>query len=151
MFARHSLVRIATAAGMVAVLVAGCAQMRPSRNLDTYEATLTGAQEVPPVSTPAAGMAEISLNNNTNVLIWKVTYSGLTSAPVGGHIHGPAAPGQNAGVLIPFTAVGTQPITGQATLTAQQAGELAKGLWYVNIHSATHPDGEIRGQLRRRR
>lgn len=150
MFTRHAFLRTAVVAGLVAVTLAGCGQLRPSRKLDIYEATLTGAQEVPPVSTSAAGAAEVSFNRNTNLLAWKVTYAGLTSAPTGGHIHGPAAPGQNAGVLVPFTNVAAQPIVGQATLTPQQAGDLAAGRWYVNIHSANFPNGEIRGQLRLR-
>ena len=46
--------------------------------------------------------------------------------------------------------VGTQPIQGQATITPTQFGDLAADLWYVNLHTAQAPGGEIRGQLRRR-
>lgn len=150
MFTRHTFLRTVVVAGVVAATLAACGQLRPSRKLDIYEATLSGAQEVPPASTTATGTAEVSLNNNTNLLTWKVTYSGLTGAPTGAHIHGPAALGQNAGVAVPFTNVGAQPVMGQATLTPQQVGDLAAGLWYVNIHTANFPNGEIRGQLRRR-
>ena len=86
--------------------------MRPSQKIDIYEAALSGAQEVPPVNTAASGTAEVQLNTNTNALTWKVTYSGLSAAPTGGHIHGPAAPGANARVLIPFTDLAAQPVTG---------------------------------------
>jgi Cu/Zn superoxide dismutase len=150
MFTRHTFVRTALAASLVAVVLAGCGQMRPSRKIDIYDTPLSGAQEVPPVATSATGTAEVSLNNNTNLLTWKVTYNGLTSAPMAGHIHGPAAPGQNAGVVVPFASVGAQPVTGQATVTPQQVADLAGGRWYVNIHSANFPNGEIRGQLRLR-
>ena len=37
------------------------------------------------------------------------------------------------------------PITGQATLTPEQSRQFAAGDWYINIHTQTHPDGEIRG------
>jgi hypothetical protein len=141
---------VATAIAATALALAGCGQMRPSQKVDIYEARLTGAQEVPPVNTAANGMAEIQLNTNTNVLSWKVTYTGLSGTPTGGHIHGPAGPGQNAGVVIPFTNVAAQPVAGQATITSQQYGDLAAGLWYVNIHTAANPGGEIRGQLRKR-
>ena len=147
---RPSVLRNAFAAGLVAVAVAGCGQMRPSQKMDIYEATLTGGEEVPPVSTPARGMAELQLNTNTNVLTWKVSYSGLSAPVSGGHIHGPAAPGQNGPVAVPFANVQVQPVQGQATLTPQQMADLTAGRWYVNIHSNTHPAGEIRGQLRRR-
>jgi hypothetical protein len=36
---------------------------------------------------------------------------------------------------------------GQVTLTDAQAAELMAGLWYVNLHTARYPGGEIRGQL----
>lgn len=150
MFARQTLFRTAVVAGLLAATLAGCAQMRPGRKLDIYEAALTGAQEVPPVDTSAAGAAEVSFDRNTSLLTWKVTYTGLTSPPTGGHIHGPAAPGRNAGVVVPFANVAAQPVTGQASLTPQQADDLAAGRWYVNVHSAKFPNGEIRGQLRLR-
>jgi hypothetical protein len=150
MTTRHHFLRTVVAAGIVGATLAACGQMRPSRSADIFEATMSGAQEVPPVSTSGAGSAEVTLNNSTNLLTWKVTYSGLSGPAVAGHIHGPADPGQNAGVLIPFTSVGTQPISGQTTLTPQQVADLAAGKWYVNIHTPSHPGGEIRGQLRRR-
>lgn len=148
MMSRKTVVAAAIAATVLAL--AGCGQMRPSQKMDIYEARLTGAQEVPPVNSAASGMAEIQLNTNTRVLTWKVTYSGLSGSPTGAHIHGPAGPGQNAGVVIPFTNVAAQPVSGQTTITSQQYGDLAAGLWYVNIHTAAHPGGEIRGQLRKR-
>lgn len=151
MLIRRTVYRTAFTAGLLALAVAGCGQMRPSQKIDIYEATLTGSQEVPPVNTPATGMAEVQLNTHTNTLTWKVTYSGLTSAPVGGHIHGPAGAGVNAPVAIPFAGnLAAQPIQGRANVTPQHIADLVAGRWYVNIHSANFPGGEIRGQLHRR-
>jgi hypothetical protein len=118
--------------------------------MDIYEAALAGSQEVPPVNTAASGMAEIQLNTNTNVMSWKITYTGLTGPATAAHIHGPAGPGANAGVVVPFTGANANPIVGQATITPAQYGDLAAGLWYVNVHTAANPGGEIRGQLRKR-
>lgn len=150
MMTRHTVVRTALAASLVALAVAGCGQMRPSQKMDIYEASLGGAQEVPPANTAGTGMAEIQLNTNTNVLTWKVTYTGLTGPATAAHIHGPAGPGANAGVVIPFPGANANPIVGQTTITPAQYGDLAAGLWYVNVHTAANPGGEIRGQLRRR-
>ena len=39
------------------------------------------------------------------------------------------------------------PMTGTATLTPDQAKQFSAGEWYVNVHSQSHPAGEIRGQV----
>jgi hypothetical protein len=122
-----------------------------SQAVQVYEASLAGAQEVPPVTTTATGSAEVRYNPATSMLIWRVTYTGLSGPATGAHIHGPAGPGQNAGVLVPFTNVATSPITGEARITPEQLGQLSSGQWYVNVHTAANPNGEIRGQLRPRR
>ena len=147
---RHTFLRAVGAAGALALAVAGCGQLRPSQRVDIYEATLTGGEEVPAVATAARGMAEVHLDTLRNLVTWKVTFSGLSGPPTGAHIHGPAAPGQNAPVVVPFTGPLGMDIRGQAALTPQHVADLAAGRWYVNIHSAAHPAGEIRGQLRLR-
>ena len=52
----------------------------------------------------------------------------------------------NAGPIITLENLAS-PIKGEATLTAEQAKQLADGIWYLNVHTAAHPPGEIRGQL----
>lgn len=151
MLSRHTVLRTALAAGFVTLALAGCGQMRPSQKIQIFEASLSGSQEVPPAVTTATGAAEIQFNENTNKLTWKVTYNGLTGPATAGHIHGPAAMGQNAGVAIPFAGnLNAQPVMGETTITPAQYADLAAGLYYVNIHSARFPAGEIRGQLRKR-
>ena len=110
-------------------------------------ATLSAASEVPPNSSTATGTLEASVNPASNLLTWTVTYSGLTGAATGGHFHGPAMAGANAGVVVPLNGSLASPIKGSATLTATQMAELMAGRWYVNLHTAAHPGGEIRGQL----
>ena len=151
MLNRHTFLRSAIAAGFVTLTLAGCGQMRPSQKMQIFEANLTAGQEVPPAASSGSGMAEVQFNENTYKLTWKVTYSGLTGPATAGHIHGPAAAGANAGVVIPFTGnLDAQPVMGEATVTPAQYADMAAGLYYVNIHSARFPGGEIRGQLRRR-
>ena len=133
-----------------ALVLAGCAQIRADEG-ELYGAALAGAQEVPPVATSATGEAEVRYEPKGGVLHWRVTHRGLSGPVTGAHIHGPAGPGQNAGILVPFDNVGANPITGQFRITPEQLGQLSSGQWYVNLHTAAHPAGEVRGQLRPRR
>jgi hypothetical protein len=103
--------------------------------------------EVPPKTTDGKGTAEASLDTATKVLTYTVTFSGLTGPATMGHLHGPADPGANAGVLVPFAQPVTSPVHGTATLTDAQVTDLESGKMYANIHTAANPGGELRGQL----
>ena len=112
----------------------------------TYTAALKGADEVPPNDTKGTGMVEAKYDTGTMKFSYTVTYSGLTGAATAAHFHGPAKAGANAGPIITLENLAS-PIKGESTLTAEQAKQLADGLWYLNVHTAAHPPGEIRGQL----
>jgi hypothetical protein len=143
-----SLRKAATVAAFGAFTVlAGCANTPVDPNVAAMRASLSGISEVPPVPTQGMGEAEVWLNKQTNVLKWKVIYSGLSGPATAAHFHGPAAAGVNAGVVVPFPNPVTSPIEGQATITPAQAKELTSGLWYINIHTAANRGGEIRGQV----
>ncbi len=131
------------------VTLAGCGWMSSMMGSDSMSMKnpVTGAQEVPPVTTGGSGTIDTTFDKSTNVLTWTVTYSGLSGPVTAAHFHGPAAAGANAGVAVPFTGDLSSPIKGKATLTAAQAADLAAGRWYVNLHTAKNPGGEIRGQL----
>jgi hypothetical protein len=139
-----------------ALALAGCAQQssmsssaQPSGK--TMSANLSTSQEVPPVAGNGSGKADFTLDPSSKQLTWKVTYDGLSGPATAAHIHGPAAAGANAGVVVPLTAQGapvTSPITGSTTLTDQQIADLTNGMDYVNIHTANNKGGEIRGQIR---
>ena len=111
------------------------------------KADLTGAQEVPPVTTQGKGSAEVNFDPASKKLSWTVTYSGLSGPPTAAHFHGPAEAGKNAGVAVPIPNQANSPVTGSATLTDAQAADLQAGRYYVNIHTAANPSGEIRGQV----
>ena len=121
--------------------------MMPKSGPTSVTNRLSAAQEVPPVSSPGSGTVVTSLDKGTRMLRWTVTYSGLSGPVTAGHFHGPAGPGANAGVVLPFTGSMTSPITGSATLTEAQMADLVAGRWYANLHTAAHPAGEIRGQV----
>ena len=137
----------------MAALVFGCAT-KPSppppseaatanANLATFTTRLAGSNEVPPVPTSAMGTADAVLDRQTLLLRWKVSSGPVTMA----HFHGPAAIGANAGVALGFAAPVSSPYEGRATLTPQQAADLLAGRWYINVHTAKFPSGEIRGQM----
>jgi hypothetical protein len=110
------------------------------------KATLDGGQQNPPVTTKGKGTATLTFDTTSKKLRWDVKYSGLSGAAIAAHIHGPAAMGENAGVVIPFKKL-KSPIKGSATLTDAQAADLMAGKYYVNVHTAANKDGEIRGQI----
>ena len=101
----------------------------------------------PGITSSGKGAAKASLDTATKTLTWTVEYSGLSGPATAAHIHGPADPGADAGVVVPFTGNLASPIKGSATLTDTQIAQLEAGKWYVNIHTAANKGGEIRGQL----
>jgi len=64
----------------------------------TFVANLSGANEVPPVSTTATGLATVILDPTAQTLQVNATFSGLMSNDVAAHIHCCAPLGTNAGV-----------------------------------------------------
>ncbi len=142
-------------AAATALWLAGCGSLGPSvptpetrdPNLAAFSGQMTGMNEVPPVPGLATGRVDAVLNKDTNVLRWRLSYSGLSGQPTMGHFHGPAPVGVNAPVVVPFAMPLTPSMSGQATLTPAQAADLLAGRWYANIHTAARPAGEIRGQM----
>jgi outer membrane autotransporter protein len=140
-----------------------------------YKATLSGANEVPPVATAGTGVGVVSLNTATDQLRVRTTFTGLTGDTTAAHIHCCTAPGSNAGVatqtpsftgfptgvtagsydasfntsLVPTWNAGFITANGgtPAGAEAALAAGLAGGNAYLNIHSTTAPGGEIRANL----
>jgi hypothetical protein len=115
---------------------------------ETAVVVLTAADEVPANTSPGKGEANVDYDKASKKLTYKLTYSGLTGDATAAHFHGPAAPGANAGVVIPIgSGAPASPTEGSATLTDAQAADLLAGKWYVNVHTKANPGGEIRGQV----
>src|SRR6478736_5104477 len=112
---------------------------------EKMKATLDGKAEVPANTSTGKGTADIDYDAATKKMSWKLTYSGLSGPATAAHFHGPAEAGKNAGVAIPNAT--SSPAEGSATLTDAQAADLMAGKYYVNVHTAANPGGEIRGQV----
>lgn len=140
---------LATLLATGALVAAGCGMMDSLMNKPMgggMSVPLSPAAEVPPNASGGSGNARVDVDGN--VVKWTVTYQNMTGPVTAGHFHGPAPAGANAGVVVPFTGSMASPITGMATLTPAQLADMKAGLWYVNLHTAANPGGEIRGQVR---
>lgn len=133
----------------IALLIVGvmvsCSEKGPHTNPEVkFEATLTGANEVPSVTTSASGRMDGVYNKETKVLTYTITHTGLT--PTAGHFHSGNS-WETGPVVYNFGSTLNSPISGAWTLNQQQENLLFSGLLYVNIHTETNKGGEIRGQI----
>lgn len=128
------------AAAVVAVTAAPAAFAQTT----TYTADLTPAAVVPPTESSGSGSADITLDPEAMTVSWTATVDGLTGDPTAAHIHGPAAPGENAAPMVDMSG---NLMEGSAEVTEEQVSALQDGMAYVNVHTAEYPDGEIRGQV----
>jgi hypothetical protein len=113
-------------------------------------ATLSGANEVPAVTSSATGTTTGTYNQTTKILKVSTTLTGIT--PTGGHIHTQVVPTnatKSGGVTFNFGTNLTSPVVYATVipLTAAQETDLLNGIMYVNFHTPANPGGEIRGNL----
>ena len=114
---------------------------------DKYKVMLDAKSEVPPNASTATGTADVDYDPATKKLTWTLTYSGLTGPATAAHFHGPGEPGKVAGVKVLIPGATSSPAEGSATLTDEQAADFLAGKYYINVHTAANPGGEIRGQV----
>lgn len=109
---------------------------------------LTGAEETPAVTTNASGIGTINVAEGAGHAVT----GGITTKDVQGtaaHVH-LAAAGKNGPPVITLSKTGdnTWAVPAGATLNDEQYASYLAGNLYINVHSADHKPGEIRGQLR---
>ncbi|HEX6271409.1 MAG TPA: CHRD domain-containing protein, partial [Polyangiaceae bacterium] len=112
--------------------------------------TLSGDEEVPANSSQGTGRAVAVLFPSGTRAAVSVNWSGLTGPANGGHVHGPAAPGENADIVFdlhPAAATSGAVTHALWPITTTQAMDLQSGMTYVNIHTAMYTAGEVRAQL----
>jgi hypothetical protein len=136
-------------------ILASCTQADDIFNDNNYVGSalpMSGAQEVPAVTTGATGTINASYNKLSKTLSYTVNFSGLSGNAVAAHIHGTAEAGFVAGVLQSFSGFPAKTSgTYSGTLFVDgikiKEAELLAGWYYINIHTAANGGGEIRGQL----
>jgi hypothetical protein len=141
------LLAICALAAVFAFLSVGGAK-KTEATVTTWEAQLTGAQEVPAVSSTCSAFARFSFDDVARTLRWQVTISGISMNLVTGmHIHrGPA--GVNGPIIHDLGPVTIPTPSGTINLSAQDISDLRAGNLYINVHSTAHPGGCARAQLR---
>ena len=107
--------------------------------------SLSGDQQVPPVSTSASGNGTITVSPDKSVS-GSITISGMDATAA--HIHEGAA-GKTGPVIIPLSkgSDDTWCLPAGAKLTDAQYKSYLAGGSLLNVHSAAHKGGEIRAQL----
>ena len=128
-----------------ALALAACSSM-PSwmPGSGATKVSLSGAEEVPPVSTSASGSGSFRIADDGSVS-GSVKTSGVQGTMA--HIH-LAAKGKNGPVIVPLTKNGdTYSVPEGKKLTAEQMKAFKNGDLYVNVHSNTYKGGEVRAQL----
>ena len=99
----------------------------------------------------ASGFGTLTLVHTQ--LTMNITYRGLSGPATMAHIHGPAAQGSDADVLVDLFPVSgggygvNGSLSGTVALTPTQLGYMIDGLTYINFHTTAHPGGELRGQV----
>jgi len=109
------------------------------------ELKLSGANEVPAVTTTASGTGTITVAEDGSVS-GSVKTTGVAATMA--HIH-VAAAGKNGPVIVPLTktAEGEWSVPAGAKLNAEQMKSYKAGELYINVHSDANKGGEIRAQL----
>lgn len=129
-----------------------CNQDIDTKILSKSGVVLDGSQEVPAKQVAANGTMDYSYNRTTRTLTYTVKWNSLTGPISGFHIHGSASKGFNAPIVQNFSGYSTaQSGTYSGTFLvdgiAVKEEDFLRGQYYVNIHTALNPGGEIRGQI----
>ena len=119
-------------------------------NATQLVATLTGGGEVPAIQTATSGLARVTIDVDKRLICYELSVTG--KLPVAAHIHQGAADA-NGGIVVDFGAFGQKVDRNTEGCTRKMPKSAIKAIaenpagYYVNVHSARNPGGEVRGQL----
>jgi len=153
MWSRKSLAMLSLGLVATAVTMTACQKEEDDQNaVSSYQISgqASGDQEVPAVSSTASAQLTGQFNTEKNELTYVINWTGLSGEATAIHFHGPAAAGEVADPVEALT-ISTNGTAGVASGTIivpdSLESNVINGKWYYNIHTATYPDGEIRGQV----
>lgn len=168
-----SALRRAGPALLLATLLAACESLTEAPQRQPLGAELAGGSVQPDsVATTGSGSftGTLRMLNGVAAVDYSLSFSGLVGTATAAHLHGPAT-AENTGEILVDLSAPPPGSTGTVTLgaasgsgagmldlatavTAAVSGDslhvlLDAGLVYVDVHTTTRPDGEIRGQIRK--
>ncbi|WP_440056904.1 CHRD domain-containing protein (plasmid) [Pseudoalteromonas sp. T1lg65] len=112
----------------------------------TFELTLTGKQEVPMNSSMQTATANVELDENLMQFRATLDYSDVEGFSAA-HIHDGDL-GENGEVAFAFEAASDNQVTIPITdLTEALIADMLDGDWYINLHTQSFPNGELRAQI----
>jgi len=154
--------------GLVAVTIlvaVGLSTLAFGQQSREFKAELSGAEEVPPVTTATTGEVQFRVNSTATEIAFTLEVRDATNilGAAGAHLHcarrgvngpiiaflaGLVPGGFNGKVEIKAVLTGANIInTSCGTTIAAIVQAMEDGRVYANAHSPAHPTGEIRGQV----
>ena len=132
---------------LAAMLVGGLYAAPVPAATKNFFAVLNSGQETPATDSNAFGVAFLTFDDKTLMLCYSITFFSLSSAEKAAHLHGPAAPGTPAAIIVALTPVPGDVKNACVTLPKKNKKDLKHGMTYLNIHTMKFGNGEIRGQV----
>lgn len=126
----------------------------PTSTIITLVSSLNGEQETPPVTTTATGSATATYDSAQKLLSLTINSNIDPASITGAHIH-QAGPGAAGAIIVDLGTDNWDNTTGTTikqltnlSFPKNSESSLLEGNTYINIHTTSYPDGEIRGQIR---
>ena len=139
----HIVKHLLTAAGLASAFAFAAAAAQAE--VLTFKTDMLGSTGVPATDSAGKGTAELVVDTDTKKVTWTMTVQGLSGDATAAHAHGPASATESAPPVIDMS--GDMMMKGSADITEAQWTDMKAGKYYVNVHTAKFPKGEIRGQL----
>ncbi len=131
---------------VASLIVTGLVIAHPAQAATTsFVAGVNGANEIPPVATGGSGVVKVTVDDvSLQVCIDASDVTGLSGPITADHIHAGAA-GVEGAVVVNFNGQVVTCVTSDATTVGNILADPTG--FYVNLHTAANPGGELRGQL----
>ncbi len=140
--------RVLRAAAVASVTVLVLSTPAQAQKFD-FQNTMTAGEVVPGPGDPdGAGNFTVSIDNATNEMCYAITFQN-TDAPNAAHVH-VGSPGKAGRIMVDLNLPANGP-NACIPVDSTSVGHMTGGprSHYLDLHTASHPDGALRGQLQR--